>query len=259
MAYCYRHPQVETGVNCTRCNRPICIACMVNAPVGYQCPDCASAGPRFRVRTVNATLVTRRIIWACVVVFLLGNVLGLRLLSMGDLGMSPIDIAVNNQWYRLVTAAFLHGGFLHIAFNMYALYALGPGLERFLGSARFTVLYFAAALGGGVASYMFSPINTLSVGASGAIFGLMAATFVIGRQLNADTSQIMLLIIINLVLGFQPGIDWRAHVGGAVTGAVTATALTRRPGASSWGPVVAVVAVLVALAYLRTGQILSSA
>jgi membrane associated rhomboid family serine protease len=106
---------------------------------------------------------------------------------------------------------------------------------------------------------MFSPVNVVSVGASGAIFGLMSATFVVGRQLNADTSQILLLIVVNTLLGFQPGIDWRAHLGGAIAGAITASALARRPGAGNWAPVVGLMVGLVALVVVRTGQILSGA
>lgn len=257
MAQCYRHPHVETAIHCTRCDRPICIACMVSAPVGYQCPDCVAGAPRIRVKRADTTSVTRRIIWVCVAIFVLGHILGVQALSVANLGMSPIEIAGYGQWWRLITAAFLHGSVLHIAFNMYALYALGPGLEHYLGSRRFAVLYFVAALGGGVASYMFSPINTLSVGASGAIFGLMAATFLIGRQMHADTSQMLVLIVINVLIGFQPGIDWRAHLGGAIAGGITASALTRGHGRGSWTTVAAVVAVLVALAAVRGGQILA--
>ena len=148
MDRCYRHPQVETAINCTRCNRPICIACMVNAPVGYQCPDCVAGAPRVRVRQVDTTSVTRRIIGLCVAVYVLGGILNVGLFNAANLGMSPIDIAGYGQWYHLLTAAFLHGGILHIAFNMYVLFALGPTLERILGHGRFLLLYLLAALGG---------------------------------------------------------------------------------------------------------------
>ena len=228
---------------------------MVNAPVGYQCPDCVAGAPRVRVRQVDTTSVTRRIIGLCVAVYVLGGILNVGLFNAANLGMSPIHIAGYGQWYRLLTAAFLHGGILHIAFNMYALYALGPGLEHYLGGRRFIVLYLVAALGGGVASYLFSPLNTLSVGASGAIFGLMAATFVVGRQLRADTSQMLLLIVVNVLIGFSPGIDWRAHLGGAIAGAVTVSAMTRRDGRGWLVGVVGVVGVLIALALVRTSQI----
>jgi membrane associated rhomboid family serine protease len=141
--------------------------------------------------------------------------------------MIPIAIA-QGEWWRLITSTLLHGSILHLLFNMYALYWLGPELERKLGYVRFGALYFLAALGGSVASYWFSPINTVSVGASGAIFGLITATIVIGRQLNADVSQLMILLGINVVIGFaQPNIDWRAHFGGAVIGAAVAYIFTK--------------------------------
>ena len=98
-------------------------------------------------------------------------------------GMWPVGIVTGDEWYRLLTSAFLHGSFLHIAFNMYVLFALGPTLERILGHVRFTALYLLSALGGGVVSYFFSDITTVSVGASGAIFGLMGALVVAGRRL----------------------------------------------------------------------------
>lgn len=135
--------------------------------------------------------------------------------------MWPAGIA-QGEWYRLLSSTFLHGGIMHIAFNMYALWMLGPQLEALLGHRRFAGLYLLSALGGSVASYWFSPINTLSVGASGAIFGLMTATFVMGRELQADVSQVAAFLGINVVIGFlSPGIDWRAHLGGAVIGALT--------------------------------------
>ena len=251
MESCYRHPHVETGIRCTRCERPICYACMVQAPVGYQCQDCVAGNRPPRVRSVGRTAapitMTNAIIGVCVGIFILGSVLGMPGLGPDNLGMIPGAIAVEHQWYRLLTAAFLHGGFLHIGFNMYALYYLGNGLEQYLGQRRFLGLYLLSAVGGNAASYYFSDINTWSVGASGAIFGLMAATWVIGNRLNVDTSQIVGLFVINMLIGFaSPGIDWRAHLGGAVVGAVAATGATRRGGSSLWfACLVAIVAVVV--------------
>jgi membrane associated rhomboid family serine protease len=111
---------------------------------------------------------------------------------------------------------------------MYALYWLGPQLERSLGHIRFAALYILSALGGSVASYWFSDLRTVSVGASGAIFGLITATIVIGRDMRADVSQLVVLLGLNVVIGFlQPGIDWRAHFGGAITGAAVAFIYTK--------------------------------
>lgn len=164
-----------------------------------------------------------------------GLYLGVTLLGMaGGLerwGMQPVAIAIGEQWFRLVSSIFLHAGLLHVGFNMYVLYVIGPPLEEVLGHGRFLTLFLLSGLGGSVASYAFSPLLTLSVGASGAIFGLMAAWIVVGRRLDQDVSQVVGLLAINVALGFLlPGIDWRAHLGGAVTGAVVALVLTTGRG-----------------------------
>jgi hypothetical protein len=141
--------------------------------------------------------------------------------------MIPEAIA-QGQWWRLLTSTVLHSGILHLLFNMYALYWLGPQLESMLGQMRFTALYVLSALGGSIASYWFSDLNTVSVGASGAIFGLITATIVIGREMRSDVSQLVVLLGLNVVIGFwQPGIDWRAHFGGAVVGATVAYHFTK--------------------------------
>ena len=131
----------------------------------------------------------------------------------------PVGIAVGangGDW----CGGLPHGSFLHIAFNMYVLFALGPTLERILGHSRYLILYVLAAIGGGVASYVFSDMRTVSVGASGAIFGLMGALVVAGRRLRYDVTQVLVLLGINVVIGFiASGVDWRAHLGGLVTGA----------------------------------------
>ncbi|MED6331660.1 MAG: rhomboid family intramembrane serine protease, partial [Actinomycetota bacterium] len=175
-------------------------------------------------------------------------------------GMWSVGIVTGDQWYRLLTSAFLHGSFLHIAFNMYVLFALGPTLERILGHVRFTALYLLSALGGAVASYFFSDITTVSVGASGAIFGLMGALVVAGRRLRYDVTQVLVLLGINVVIGFlAPGIDWRAHLGGLVTGALVAAILVHAPRKSRTFIQVAglsgVLLILVAATMLRTSQI----
>ncbi|MGB8020454.1 MAG: rhomboid family intramembrane serine protease [Candidatus Nanopelagicales bacterium] len=177
-------------------------------------------------------------------------------------GLQPVAIAIGEQWFRLVSSIFLHAGLLHVGFNMYVLYVIGPPLEEVLGHGRFLTLFLLSGLGGSVASYAFSPLLTLSVGASGAIFGLMAAWIVVGRRLNQDVSQVVGLLVINVALGFLPGIDWRAHLGGAVTGAVVALALTTgrgqqgrellgRQAASS----IIIVLVLLAVVVWRTQEI----
>lgn len=240
---------------------------MVAAPVGFQCTDCVSAASA-TVRQVTTPaggtpigkpVVTYTLIGLTAAIFLLQFALGINEVA-SDWGMWPVGISVGGEWWRLLTAAFLHGSLLHIAFNMYVLFALGPTLERILGHGRYLTLYILAALGGGVASYVFSDLRTVSVGASGAIFGLMGALIVAGRRLRYDITQVVILLAINVAIGFfSPGVDWRAHFGGLVTGAVVAAifvlpARHHRALVQSAG-LVGVVLILAALVAWRTAQI----
>jgi len=165
------------------------------------------------------------------------------------------------EYYRLVTAAFLHAGLLHILFNMFALAQIGPLLEQALGRARFLTLYLLSAIGGSVAGYVLAPPNQPSVGASGAIFGLFGAYYVVVRRLGGETGSIVVLLVINLAITFTvPSIDWRAHLGGLVTGAVLAAAFAYVPRGPRQtllqvGAVAAVVVVLVVAVVLRTAQL----
>jgi len=230
---CFRHTDSEAYVSCGRCDRKICPDCMISAPVGFQCPECVAGAnvalpkTKFGGALNSVPKVTRAILISCVGIFALSFLLG-GVRSAGiSFGMIPAAIS-QGEWWRLLTSTLLHGGILHLLFNMYALYWLGPQLERPLGRVRFAALYVLSALGGSVASYWFSDLNTVSVGASGAIFGLITATIVIGRQMRADVSQLVVLLGINVVIGFaQPGIDWRAHFGGAVVGAAVALIYTK--------------------------------
>ncbi|MEC7364189.1 MAG: rhomboid family intramembrane serine protease, partial [Actinomycetota bacterium] len=180
---------------------------MIQAPIGYRCPDCMRAEQPVEPTTVaGATTiakpyVTYTLIVINLLVFAYQYSVGINAVAE-RWGMWPVGIVTGDQWYRLLTSAFLHGSFLHIAFNMYVLFALGPTLERILGHVRFTALYLLSAVGGAVASYFFSDITTVSVGASGAIFGLMGALVVAGRRLRYDVTQVLVLLGINVVIGF---------------------------------------------------------
>lgn len=267
---CYRHLERETWIQCTRCQRPICPECMNAASVGYQCPECVSAGvasiPESRTvfggRLTRDGAVTTSLMGICAFLFVTVTLLDLGG-GLARWGMQPLAIALDGEWFRLVSSMFLHAGWLHIAFNMYVLYILGSPLERVLGHGRFLTLYMLSGIGGSVASYWFSAVNTLSVGASGAIFGLMAAWIVIGRRLDRDVTQIIFLLGINVALGFViGGIDWRAHLGGAVTGAVVGLILTtgrgqegRRQVGQQTGAALAVLIGLIVLVMVRTTQI----
>ncbi len=177
-----------------------------------------------------------------------------------DYGMYPVAIAQGGEWWRLFTSAFLHGSFIHIAFNMYVLFFLGPTLERILGHTRFIVLYLLAALGGSVASYWFSDLQSVSVGASGAIFGLMGALIVTGRRLRYDITQVLFLLVVNVAIGFfSPGVDWRAHFGGLFVGAAVSAVMVFPPKRIRMpvqiAGVLGLVFILIALTMLRTTQI----
>ena len=224
---CYRHPDRETHVRCVRCNRSICGECQHPASVGFQCPDDVAEGRRTQRqprtlaggRVVAGTgQVTNVLVGVLVVVFLLqlaaGPVVEVRF------GMQPLAVAAGEP-YRLVTAAFLHGGLLHLAFNAMALLSLGPPLESALGRLRFAGLYALAAPGGSVASYVLSDPRVLGVGASGAIYGIFGGLLVVARRLRYDVRGLAVLLGLNLALGFVvPTIDWRAHLGGLRGGGV---------------------------------------
>lgn len=239
---CYRHPGRETWVRCARCDRPVCPDCMRSASVGFQCPECVSQGSRTtrQPRTAfggrvsgDTSRVSIAFIVANVTVFLLGFLIGqdrLRI-EFGNIAGFPGTYGVaGGEYYRLITAAFLHAGALHLALNMFALSVLGPPLETALGRVRFAALYLLSALGGSVTAFLLAPPNTLGVGASGAIFGLFGAYYVLVRRMGGNTSAIGALLAVNLVITFAvPFIDWRAHLGGLVTGALVAAAFAYAP------------------------------
>jgi membrane associated rhomboid family serine protease len=216
---------------------------MVSASVGFQCPECVAEGAasvrevrtRLGARTISRPYVTLTLIGLNAVVFVLqflspkDPISGLDQIA-SSFGQWPAGVALGNEYYRLFTAMFLHASLLHIGFNMLVLWMLGPQLEQVLGHVRFTVLYLVAGLGGSVASFWFSAPNVVGIGASGAIFGLMGAYVVVGKALRADISQVLGLIGINIVIGFVAGgVDWRAHLGGLVTGALVAAVFAFAP------------------------------
>jgi membrane associated rhomboid family serine protease len=181
--------------------------------------------------------VTRILIGINVLVFIITASSGANVLT-GSSGNStiydrfalvPIEVA-HGQWYRLITAAFLHYGIFHIGFNMYALYLVGPQLELVMGRLRFVTLYLLAGIGGSLLSMALGPLAEQAAGASGAIFGLFGALYIVARHLNLQTNGIAITIVANLVFTFAiPNIDWRAHVGGLITGSVIALIISRAP------------------------------
>ena len=279
---CFRHPGRETYVSCVRCGRPACPDCLRSAAVGQQCVDCVRAGNRgtrqvgtvFGGRAVSGAVVT----WALVVINVALYLIELARPSLGyDLGMiglgrfangGPLQGVAEGQWYRLITSAFLPppgGGLgpLDIIFNMWALILVGPALERLLGHARFLTVYLVSALGGSVALLVLAPYE-LALGASGAIFGLFGAWFVVAKRLRLDSRWIVTIIGLNLVLGFVVhGIAWQAHLGGLLSGALLTAAYAYAPRENraliQGAATVAVVGVLLLAVLLRDHQVAAAA
>jgi membrane associated rhomboid family serine protease len=249
-ARCYRHPNREALIRCTRCDRPICPECMRPASVGFHCPDDVGLA-RKTVRTPRTAVgarmldsppfVTIGLVAANIVVYLVTGaqaVGGLRqpgdgsskLFKQWDL--LPLAVHQNDQYYRLITSAFLHISFLHIASNMLALAIIGPPLERLIGRWRFGAVYLLGALGGSAAVYAWGQVYTPEAGASGAIFGLFAASLVLVRKLGLDPQWLIGIIVLNFVLTFSiHNISKLAHIGGFVTGGVAALAIAGLPQA----------------------------
>ncbi|GLF96691.1 rhomboid family intramembrane serine protease [Streptomyces yaizuensis] len=251
LPHCYRHPGSETGISCTRCERPICTECMISASVGFQCPECVRTGSGTghdpaaqRPRTIaggavhdDSFLVTKVLVGLNVAVFALVLALGERFVSRLELigyAFSPqlgevVGVA-HDQWYRLLTAAFLHQELSHILFNLLGLWFLGRMVEPALGRSRYLALYLLSGLGGSVLAYVVAAPNQPSLGASGAIFGLMGAFVVLARRIQLDMRPVVLILGVSLVLTFaRPDISWEGHIGGLLTGGAIAAAMVYAP------------------------------
>ena len=245
---CHRHPERDAGRRCTRCGRPACEQCLVQASVGSQCVDCAKAGRpdvRTRARHWNARQtapITSGLIALNTLVFVWSVLadpasLSGRFTSVHRrLVLNEYPLADSGEWYRLVTAGFLHYGLIHLALNMYLLYMLGRMLEPMLGGIRFTLVYAASLLGGSAGVLLLQP-EALTAGASGAVFGLMGLAFV-GYWLqgtNPMNTSIGSLFLLNIVLTFMLSdrISVGGHLGGAAAGALCALAVM----APNWRPV----------------------
>jgi membrane associated rhomboid family serine protease len=237
--YCYRHPDRETGLSCSECERPICEDCANFGPVGIRCPDHASSSGRRRAATrikprpvrrapgvalaTGNAPVTRILIALNAAIYLLTVVQGAGLNSPGGslfnkwILVGP-DVA-HGDWWRLVTSMFLHASILHIGFNMAALYFIGTPVELYLGRARYIGLYLVSGLAGSAGALIQSP-SVPTLGASGAIFGILGAMLIIEWQATGRLAgQAMTWIVINLVISFSiPGISWGGHVGGLIGG-----------------------------------------
>jgi len=283
---CYRHPDRPTGVRCIRCNRPICGECQRPGAVGFQCPDDVAAGqatirqPRTIVGSSaygSTPIVSYLLLGANILVYLAtalapgGNIVdntGTTLFREWQLW--PNVVGHQHEYYRMLTSAFLHIGPLHLILNMAALYMMGPGLERLLGWWRFAAVYLLGALGGSAMVLLFGDLRQAVAGASGAIFGLFAAAWILSRVSGIDTRQITITIVINFVFTISvPGISKFGHLGGFLIGGLATVALLgwtmnpsgqssalrkRTPTAQS-ASLAAILAVLVILSVWRAGVI----
>ena len=288
VAYCYRHPDRETGLSCSECGRPICYECMTPAPVGIRCPE-HSGKPQGAARVTQGVrrasvegagaVVTKALIAVNVGIFLLQLLAGGTLSNPGgsifvdgalviraSTGAELVGLA-EGQWWRLLTSAFLHGGLFHLALNMLALWWFGGPVEAALGRGRFLLLYVISGLAGSAGALMLSP-DEITVGASGAIFGILGAALVLERGgTYVFGGGALGIIVLNLAFTFVAGsvgnISIGGHLGGLAGGALGALALSRfgrghavygRPGVLGIAGLVAVAVVSVAIAYVQVGR-----
>ncbi|WP_433792711.1 rhomboid family intramembrane serine protease [Actinoplanes sp. CA-252034] len=292
---CYRHPSRETQLACSRCDRPICVKCRIDAAVGFQCPECVKKGNK-GVRPARTAFGGSRVgqlgyacqaIIAVNLLFLTASAVfgGPRAIVGGGgwFGLLGISTPVtewgavfgyayyqdgslhgiaNGEWYRLVTAMFINYGAVHLLLNMSLVATLGRYLERQLGPLRFLTLYLIAGFGGNVAAYVFHPQNQYSAGASTATYGLVIAVIVINRRLALDAGPVIPLLVTNIIFTFSvPNISIAGHLGGLAAGAATAAVLAylrlpRRTLKQVAGCAL-VVAIIVAAALARTSYLLS--
>lgn len=260
---CPRHPDRVSYVSCQRCGRPTCPDCQRSAAVGVQCVDCvretSKATPSRRtifggVPRAGRPVITITMMAICVVMFALDLAIPKDFIFQ-NFAYAPF-LTESEPW-RMVTSAFLHStNFMHIAFNMYALWILGNSLEPAFGRARFLAIYLVSAFAGSVGVLMLSPIDTVVVGASGAVFGLFGALFVVQKKRGGDLRQILVLLAINAAIGFIiPNIAWQAHLGGLLAGALCTAAVAYAPTKNrtliQWGGIAVVALILAALAVYK--------
>jgi len=279
VATCYRHPDRETGLSCSDCGRPICTDCVTFAPVGLRCPDHAAAGggrpkqaapPRLAVRRPRIQAghapITRVLVAVLVLIYLaqLGSGAGVNADSgwIFENGALYGPLVADGDWWRLITAAFLHYGPLHLGLNALALWWLGGAVEGAIGPWRYGLLYFVSGLAGSAGALLLDP-TAVTVGASGAIFGMLGAGLILEYMATGSLAgQFLTLIAINLVFSFSFSgrISVGGHLGGLVGGILAILVMTKlgrgasrygRPDAVAIAGVVAIGIASVAIAYWK--------
>jgi membrane associated rhomboid family serine protease len=290
---CYRHRNRQTYLRCVRCDKPICADCRIDAPVGFQCPDCVAAGRRTMRKTRSsfgggaragaAGTVTKVLIGLNVAMFVLAVISAGTIAAATSSAMTPLhwlgaeigflpgyqsSVTVDlfgleltspfiaaGGYYRMLTAMFLHFGVIHLLFNMVVLWMLGRILERDLGPARYLTAYLLSGLAGSVAVYLFSS-GTWTVGASGAVYGLFGLLILVNRKLKRDNNGLYVLLGLNLVLTLIMGFSFAGHVGGLIGGAICGAILTFTPRERlplHWVGFAVLLAVLAAITFFQTG------
>jgi membrane associated rhomboid family serine protease len=281
---CYRHPDRETWIRCQRCDRPICPDCMNSAAVGFQCPSCVKEGARSvrqaklpygGVRVANPTLLTSILIGVNVAVWLAiaadggsDSVIASKLAIipnwsvLAPQGEVPqvVDGVAHGAWWQVITSTFTHIQVFHIVLNMVALYMFGPPLEQILGRLRFLTLYVVSGVTGSAGVLLFSNAHGMTVGASGAIFGLLGASAVVAFKAGGDFQGLLTLLAINLVITFTvPMISWQGHLGGLLGGALVGAGMVYAPRARralvQFGVAGLVLAAALALIAVRAGDL----
>jgi membrane associated rhomboid family serine protease len=242
MQTCYRHGDRRAGVICQRCDRPICPSCMHQASVGFHCPECTKSGAQRYVRAgqlLKRPIVTQVLVALNVAIFFIGIGSGLKIRPEFLLDWGLIAEGVDftgtlrgvaaGEWYRLITSGFLHFNVIHIAFNMLVLYQLGMLLEPAVGRLQLSVVYLTSLLTGSLGVVLVSP-HSLTVGASGAVFGLMGFAFMTMRARGIDPFSTGLggTIALNLIITFTLSryVSVGGHVGGLIGGALCGWILT---------------------------------
>ncbi|MDQ8046814.1 MAG: rhomboid family intramembrane serine protease [Solirubrobacteraceae bacterium] len=237
-ATCYRHSGRGTNVRCQNSGKPICSECMRDTPVGYRCPDCA---PTSKPIFDDSMVMTKVMLGICAAVFVVQVVLGLShgqsnaiLSATGDAAYTnPIylhgalwapGIDQDHEYWRIITSGFLHAGLIHIAFNSYFIWILGQLIEAAVGKLRFALLYLTSMIGGAAGALALSSVNTPTIGASGAAFGLLGAGIVMARLRRNEqlTNQLVITAVINFVItiSLSGSISVGGHLGGFATGLV---------------------------------------
>lgn len=276
---CYRHPDRDAYISCQRCERLICPECMRDASVGFHCPSCVTEGAKSvrAPRTIaggalsaNVGIVSFVLIGLNVAAYVLTLATGGNggdlfqhgaMLSQSAINTSGETLTGVNDgaYWRLVTSAFLHGSLLHIAFNMYALYLFGPFVEKALGTVRFIAAYLTTAIGASVFVYCLSEPRGLTIGASGAVFGLFGMALMLLLRAKQDVTTLIVLLAINGVISLQGNISWQGHLGGFVAGCILGAAFAYAPRDRKQAVQVlvfaAVWAAMIAALVIRTGQL----